>query len=240
MTVNTPYNIINNSAFEEIRRIQAIFNNSPMVEAVRQAQRAMECVQVPTNGMTVMLTEYQKIVEPITQNIQQLNNFYAPILELTKHIEPLYNNSMISVLNNSIEAKNVLAEMDLSAITNAINSLPNYEHLSQILIKDFPFEEVVKLYESDNITDDDIAEEISDIVKNKRFSPVETWDNIKKARWFLALRIILCVCMFLASPIIDKIKDNALEKMGLLQFWQESGIYEYLDELFGLNSENTD
>ena len=66
MTVNTPFNTINNSAFEEIRRIQTIFNNSPMVEAVRQVQSVMECVKVPTDGMTAMLTEYQKIVEPIT------------------------------------------------------------------------------------------------------------------------------------------------------------------------------
>ena len=66
MTVNTPFNTINNSAFEEIRRIQTIFNNSPMVEVVRQVQSVMECVKVPTDGMTAMLTEYQKIVEPIT------------------------------------------------------------------------------------------------------------------------------------------------------------------------------
>ena len=66
MTGNTPFNTINNFAFKEIRRIQTIFNNSPMVEVVRQVQSVMECVKVPSDGMTAMLTEYQKIVEPIT------------------------------------------------------------------------------------------------------------------------------------------------------------------------------
>ena len=37
-----------------------------MVEVVRQVQSVTECVKVPTDGMTAMLTEYQKIVEPIT------------------------------------------------------------------------------------------------------------------------------------------------------------------------------
>lgn len=53
----------------------------------------------------------------------------------------------------------------------------------------------------------------------------------------LAIRCIFVVLMFFCSPVIDKVKDNVLETLGVNEFWEESGIYEWLDELFEIEND---
>lgn len=114
---------------------------------------------------------------------------------------------------------------------------PKYEFLSESILKSVDFSCVAEMYDERMITDEDIAEKFTEIIAKKEFSIVESWDSVKKAKWFLAIRWLLIILMFLGSPVIDKVKDNTLDALGVNDFWKESGIYEWLDEVFDIKED---
>lgn len=61
---------------------------------------------------------------------------------------------------------------------------------------------------------------------------------IKKSKYFMSFRFMLVFILFLASPVIDKTKEATLDVLGINEFWEESGVYDWLDELFNNLKEN--
>ena len=181
---------------------------------------------------------YQDSIAPLTTAVQNINNLYAPILEQTRMFENIYNKSMMAALQSSIPAMEVMADIDLSAIQSIVNAFPKYEFLSESILKNIDFSRVAEMYDDGTITDEDIAEEFGEIIAKKDFSITESLDNVKKSKWFLAIRWLLIVLMFLSSPVIDKVKDNTLDALGVNDFWEESGIYEWLDEVFDVEKDS--
>lgn len=230
---NNLYRLLNNPAFDALQKIHEQFDNSALFSTMNELQRTLDMVKVPTSGITAALQTYQDSIAPLMSTVQNINNLYAPILEQTKKYEGVYNSSMVAVLQSSAAAMKAMAGLDFSAIENIANSLPKYDFLSESILRNIDFDDIVELYENGEITDDDIAGEFSDMVTQKDFSFVESWDKVKKAKWFLALRCVLIILTFLGKPAIDKVADNTLEALGVNEFWAESGIYEWLDDIFG-------
>lgn len=54
----------------------------------------------------------------------------------------------------------------------------------------------------------------------------------------MSFRFMLVFILFLASPVIDKTKEATLDVLGINEFWEESGVYDWLDELFNNLKEN--
>lgn len=212
------------------------FNNSAFFKAIEQFQRTIDAIKVPMDGITAAVQAYHDAVAPMTATLQNINNLYAPILEQTRKYEELYNNSMIAALQSSASAMKAMAGLDLSAIQSIADALPKYDFLSDSILKHIDFDAVAEMYDEGTITDEDIAEEFQKIVTKKEFSFVETWDNAKKSKWFLAIRWLLIILMFFGSPVVDKVKENTLEVLGVNDFWEESGVYEWLDDLFGIEN----
>ena len=212
------------------------FNNSAFLKAIEQFQRTIDATKAPMDGITAAVQAYHDAVAPMTAALQNINNLYAPILEQTRKYEELYNNSMIAALQNSAFAMKAIAGLDLSAIQSIVDALPKYDYLSDSILKHIDFDAVAEMYDEGTITDEDIAEEFQEIVKKKEFSFIETWDNVKKSKWFLAIRLLLIVLMFFGSPVVDKVKENTLEVLGVNDYWEESGVYEWLDNLFGIEN----
>lgn len=212
------------------------FNNSAFLKAIEQFQRTIDAIKAPMDGITAAVQAYHDAVAPMTATLQNINNIYAPILEQTRKYEELYNNSMIAALENSASAMKAIAGLDLSAIQSIVDALPKYDYLSDSILKHIDFDAVAEMYDKGTITDEDIAEEFQEIVTKKEFSFVETWDNVKKSKWFLAIRWLLIILMFFGSPVVDKVKENTLEVLGVNDYWEESGVYEWLDNLFGIEN----
>ncbi|MFV0496724.1 MAG: site-specific DNA-methyltransferase [Candidatus Fimivivens sp.] len=235
---NNLYRFLNNPAFDALQKTHEQFDNSALFSTMNELQRTLDMVKVPTSGITAALQTYQDSIAPLMSTVQNINNLYAPILEQTKKYEGVYNSSMVAVLQSSAAAMKAMAGLDFSAIENIANSLPKYDFLSESILRNIDFDDIGELYENGEITDDDIAGEFSDIVTQKDFSFVESWDKVKKAKWFLALRCLFIILTFLGKPAIDKVADNTLEALGVKEFWAESGIYEWLDDFFGVESCN--
>lgn len=224
--------LFNTPGYEAIRKMQEELKNSDFSSSLREVKKMIDSCKFSTAGITAALREYQDCVAPLTESMKSINNLYAPILEQTKKLEGIYNNSIASVLQGSTTALKMISELNYSAIQSIADSLPKYDLLSKSILQNINFDTVAELYDQGEVTDDDVAEELNEIVSKKEFSISETWNNIKKAKWFLAVRLLLVIIMFVGSPVIDKAKDSALETLGVNEFWENSGIYEWIDSVF--------
>lgn len=52
---NNPNDFLNMPAFDALRRMQEQFNNSAFVVAMRELQRTIDAVKVPTHGITAAI-----------------------------------------------------------------------------------------------------------------------------------------------------------------------------------------
>lgn len=234
---NYPDVFLNMPAFNALRRTQEQFNNSAFAVTMRELQKTINAIKVPTLGITTAIQTYQDSIAPLTTAVQNINNLYTPILEQTRTFEYVYNKSLMTALQTSIPVMKVMADFDLSAIQSIVNTFPKYEFLSENILKNIDFSSVAEMYDNGTITDEEIAEEFTEIIAKKDFSIAESWDNIKKSKWFLAIRWLLIILTFLGGPVIDKAKDNTLDALKVNDFWEESGIYEWLDEVFGIEKD---
>ena len=208
------------------------FKNSALLDTIQQMQRLADSIAQPLRGATAALEAYQKQIAPIADTVARINNLYAPILEVARAYEPVYNDVIKSTLSSSSAIMRAFDGLDVATMTSLVASLPDYSFIAEKIVPDVSFEDISELYKNQEITDEEIEEEVRDIITSKKFSPKETWDKVQKSRWFLALRIILVIICFLSAPVIDKAKENTLEALGVNEFWAESGIYEWLDEFF--------
>ena len=231
---NTPYGYLSDSTLAALQQAQNIYNNYPSIVALRQLKREIELMRVVPDGVYAAIAEYQRIVEPLTKEIANLNNLYEPILEASRYFESVYNDATIAALKSAATVMKSALGINFSEITNIARSLSQYTTLSQSILENIDFEETAKLYEDGTISDEEIAEEFKEIVTTKKFSLVETWNNVKKAKWFIAIRTIFLILLFLGDPVVEKVKDTAFDAFGVYDFWEESGVYERIDEFFNI------
>lgn len=77
-------NLTNTPTFDALKGIQEQFNNSAFAVTMRELQRTIDAVKVPTLGMTTAIQAYQDSIAPLITTVQNINNLYAPILEQTR------------------------------------------------------------------------------------------------------------------------------------------------------------
>ena len=168
-----------------------------------------------------------------------MNLAYAPIFEQTKAFDTLNIKGIISGLQTSASAMSAISGLNLSGIASIIDALPKYDFLSDMVTDDFSVDAAEKLYESGEITQDDINEEITEIVNKKQFSPKAEWDKIKKSKWFIAIKILIIITTFVCNPVTEYATDKALDKLGINEFWEDSGVYDLIDSIFGESEDST-
>lgn len=236
-----------NSALSAIRGLQAssAFTAALKLEttgafaAVRELQSTLNAVKSSMGGATAALEEYRRTVAPISESIKAMNLAYAPIFEQTKAFDTLNIKGIISGLQTSASAMSAISGLNLSGIASIIDALPKYDFLSDMVTDDFSVDAAEKLYESGEITQDDINEEITEIVNKKQFSPKAEWDKIKKSKWFIAIKILIIITTFVCNPVTEYATDKALDKLGINEFWEDSGVYNLIDSIFGESEDST-
>ncbi|MBR3805210.1 MAG: hypothetical protein IKJ13_00030 [Clostridia bacterium] len=229
---NNQYGYLNDSTLLALQRAIDSYKSLPNIAQLHQLQREINAVKIPLEGVYAAVAEYQRIVAPLNEEIARLNNLYEPILMASRCFESVYNDATIAALKSAATAMKSALGVNFSEITNIAHSLSQYTTLSQSILENIDFEETAKLYEDGTISNEDIAEEFKEIVATKKFSLIETWNNVKKAKWFIAIRTIFLILLFLGDPVVEKVKDAAFEAFGVYDFWEESGIYERIDEFF--------
>ncbi len=199
---------------------------------VKELQSALDAVKSPISGATVFLEEYRKIVDPISESIKATELVYAPIFEKTRVFDSLNIKGLIEGLQMSSTAMSAIKELKFSGVASIIDALPKYDFLHDIVSDDFSVDDVEKLYESGEITQDDINEEIEEIVNTKQFSPKAEWDRIKKSKWFLAIKILFFILTFLGQPLIEYTGDKVRDTLGITQFIEDYDLYDVIDSFF--------
>lgn len=243
---NNPYDFLNTSAFDAMRKLQETsaltaalkMETTGAFAAVRELQSTLNAVKLSMGGATTALEEYRRTVAPILESIKAMNLAYSPIFEQTKAFDVLNIKDIISGLQTSTSAINAISGLNLSGFASIMDALPKYDFLSDMVTDDFSVDVAEKLYESGEITQDDINEEITDIVNKKQFSPKAEWDKIKKSKWFIAIKILIIITTFVCNPVTEYATDKALDKLGINEFWENSGVYDLIDSIFG-ESENS-
>lgn len=234
---NNQYGYFNDSTLAALQRAVDSYKRLPNIAQLYQLQREINAVKIPLEGVYAAVAEYQKIVAPLSETIANINNLYEPIREASREFQKIYNDSTIAAIKSSAIAMKSVLNINFAEINAVAQSLSQYASFTADVLRNIDFEETADLYQDGSITDEDVAEEVCDIVKSKNFSPLETWDKIKKSKWFLAISVLLFILQFFTSPVDDKIKENTLEALGVNEFWEESGIYEWLDDLFNVDND---
>lgn len=230
---NNQYGYLNDSDFGMFQQAIDNYNNLPNIARLCQLQREINAVRIPLEGAYAAVAEYQMIVAPLSETIAKINDLYEPIREASREFQKIYNNSTMAAIKNNVVAMKSVLNIDVAEINAVAQSLSQYTSFADEVLKNIDFEAAADLYQDGSITDEDVVAEVCDIVKNKKVAPLETWDKIKKSKWFLGIRAIVVIVGFIASPVGDKIKENTLDILGINEFWEESGIYEWLDDAFG-------
>lgn len=234
---------INNSTLDAMRHLQESGTLSAVHElqasgafaAIRELQSTLNAVKSPMGGATAALEEYRKVVAPILESVKEMNAAYAPIFEQTKVFDSLNIKGIIAGLQTSSAAMRAISGLNLSKIASIVDALPKYDFLSDMVSDDFTIADAEELYESGEITQDDINEEISEIVNKKQFSPKAEWDKLKKSKWFLAIKIFIVLVTFVCKPVTEYITDKAVDELGINEYWENSGVYDLIDSILGGN-----
>lgn len=222
---------LGNSLAEVIRKLQE--NSANMMQQIQENTVAF------TTQTAAIMEPYQEVAATLTAVTQNINNLYAPILEQTKQFSSIYSNLALSVLQNSASAMETLLELDYPTILDIAETMEKAIPDISDFWNNFSIADITHAVENGDITEEDIAEEIEEIVSNpaEKLSFFDKWDNFKKTKWFLAIYIIYLVFSFVCQPVTDKIKENIWEATGITEFWQGSGIYEWLDNIFGISGD---
>lgn len=234
---------INNSTLDAMRHLQESGTLSAVHElqasgafaAIRELQSTLNAVKSPMGGATAALEEYRKVVAPILESVKEINTAYAPIFEQTKVFDSLNIKGIIAGLQTSSAAMSAISGLNLSKIASIVDALPKYDFLSDMVSDDFTIADAKELYESGEITQDDINEEISEIVNKKQFSPKAEWDKLKKSKWLLAIKILIVLVTFVCKPVSEYITDKAIDELGINEYWEDSGVYDLIDSILGGN-----
>ena len=236
-----------NSALSAIRELQASsaitaalnLETTGAFAAVRELQSTLNAVKSSMGGATAALEKYRKIVAPISESVKAMNIAYAPIFEQTRVFDSLNIKGLVAGLQTSSAAMSAISGLKLSGIASIIDALPKYDFLSDMVSDDFSVADAEELYENGEITQDDINEEISEIVSKKQFSPKAEWDKIKKSKWFIAIKILIIITTFVCNPVTEYATDKALDKLGINELWEDSGVYDLIDSIFGESEDST-
>lgn len=238
---------INNSTLDAMRHLQESGTLSAVHElqasgalaAIRELQSTLNAVKSPMGGATAALEEYQKAIAPVLESVKEINTAYAPIFEQTKVFDSLNIKGIIAGLQTSSAAMSAISGLNFSKIASIVDALPKYDFLSDMVSDDFTIADAEELYESGEITQDDINEEISEIVNKKQFSPKAEWDKLKKSKWLLAIKILIVLVTFVCKPVTEYITDKAIDEFGINECWEDSGVYDLIDSIFGENEDSS-
>lgn len=132
---------------------------------------------------------------------------------------------------------------NISVMASALHALENV--LSNYVSEDISQQKAEELYaEEEEITDDEVAEEVQRILNSPEQVLEPAVGKKPKAIRQKALEVIKKIALYIlmsimVAPVIERIEENTDKKLGISQMWEESGVFEWIDNLFGLPQRST-
>lgn len=215
---------LNAEEFEYLKNLQSLYQKNFISNTL--------------HNIEIMSSQIEEFNMRLYSAICMLQNSYSTQIAAVVEANKVFHDWQLQLLQESKELQNYINSYTLYALscidTDTLNrlsaSLSDFQNFEKIFNKD-----LLSQVHDNHITEEDISEEICNIIKNKTFSPVETWNNFKKTRWFIAMKIIIFIVTFIASPVIEEVKDKTLDYSGINELWEKTGIYELIDSF---DSEN--
>lgn len=206
-----------------------------------------EQIKAEISGMPVVQLKQE------LDQMQHLRSYFDEALSIHRQVEAIYG--PLKDITKEMTSLTIEWAAALQA-SEALRSIPQvnfieFEKIATIIQDYFPSEksdfsdmsakELQNYCAEGKITPDTVAEAVEMIcaeASEEKLTIPDRIDKVKRTNWFFALAIVWMILSFLGKPAIDHLKGDALEALGVTQFWEQSGIYEWLDELFNVPSKN--
>lgn len=145
--------------------------------------------------------------------------------------------SITPILSSIASASTLAPAIDTSNAADILHSIENA--VTDYSSDDISEEEVEEMYSRGEITDEDIEKEVESIFENpESLSETPTEKKRKAARKKALTKVVLLIAHFILgiifNPVINHITEGVDKKLGVSQTWEESGVFEWIDNLLGL------
>jgi adenine-specific DNA-methyltransferase len=148
------------------------------------------------------LTNMQSLVQSVSDAASSLHSLY---------------------LQNSLD---VIKGVDFSGLS----SIGDMSQLIGSIPDDISADTVSELIENGEITDEDFRSELKSTITGTENKAVKDKPSlIKKALKFVAIQLIVFLMAALISPVTDKVKEEIIETLRVNEFWQSTGIIDWID-----------
>lgn len=126
-------------------------------------------------------------------------------------------------LQNSLD---VIKGIDFSGLS----SMGDMSQLFDSIPDDITVDTVSELIKNGEITDEDFRSELKSTITGTENKAVKDKPSlIKKALKFVAIQLIVFLMAALISPVTDKVKEEIIETLRVNEFWQSTGIIDWID-----------
>lgn len=244
------------SALESISKVQNNATMQTIRETAERMRRIMdESIVIPDAVETVKRTAemLSRTLQPITESYSNTKAFLESARQVTQAIADFQTRSGLTVrklqddyaasLQTCIAVTRDLSSsfsaLDISGMKRIVESY--HTLVAEKSVQDFSlaYETWTEGHTEEDISDEAVADEVKTILTEKKITFSEQWDNIKKATWFKAVKIVLVIILFVFEPVIDKAKDDVRERLGITQFLQESGMLDITGKLLGISEDHS-
>lgn len=148
------------------------------------------------------LTNMQSLVQSVSDAASSLHSLY---------------------LQNSLD---VIKGVDFSGLS----SVGDMSQLFASIPDDITVNTVSELIKNGEITDEDFQAELKSTITGTENEAVKGKSSIiQKALKFVAVQIILFLLATVFSPVTDKVKEEIVESLRIDEFWQNTGIVDWID-----------
>lgn len=225
------FNVWNNTAFSVAQDILSTYHNSKLFESINAIRDSIASFQLPYLEEIKQASIAHNLMKEIMPAIKMTSAFHDYIQNM-QGFQAMISDSLIEAIQVRESIVSALGNIDLSFVNQFS------EIISGFSINDnLPWIETIRSFKDIDLSDDpdaeaEVAQEIKTLIANPSeiLNSTSGWTVVKK----YALKILVTILLLLLTPAIDETKATILEALGINQMWEDSGYYEFIHGIFGI------
>ena len=225
------FNVWNNTAFSVAQDILSTYHSSKLFESINTIRDSIASFQLPYLEEIKQASIAHNLMKEIMPAIRMTSAFHDYIQNM-QGFQAMIPDSLIEAIQVRESIASALGNIDLSFVNQFS------EIISGFSINDnLPWIETIRSFEDIDLSDDpdaeaEVAQEIKTLIANPSeiLNSTSGWTVVKK----YALKILVGILLLLLTPAIDETKATVLEALGINQMWEDSGYYEFIHGIFGV------
>lgn len=227
---------INSNAIDSLNK-----SFSSLEKVFSEYQRTVANV-LKTTGIQAIQESLNNICNSeVMKNIQTIRTTALPagLDELQKSMSNITESIKIYQFSEISKALKAFDKIDMTILS----SIPELEPFSEFANgNDIIDEDIDEMYANGEINDNDIQAEIKSIIYDEENPDNLKSEKVKNVIEKIAKKLI-CIIVFslFFSPVTDTAKDKIVESLKISEFWQATGIIDWIEGWFDDdNEENLD